>query len=139
MLGIKTSNRGQNPLVWPEPTVTPILQYCTSGAISSSWTTITTSTKGCPNAVLLMAAFTARYPPHPPPPPTPDTPVSLSAIRLKWRNEMELKHETRETFLSGLGDILDTVSKDTEDTAHSCILSVSKIHFHPTFIHGICI
>ena len=84
-----------------------------------------------------MAAFTARYPPHPPP--TPDTPVSLSAIRLKWRNEMELKHETRETFLSGLGDILDTVSKDTEDTAHSCILSVSKIHFHPTFINDICI
>ena len=39
---------------------------------------------------------------------------------------------------SGLGSILDTVSKDTEDTAHSCILAVSKIHFQPTFINGIC-
>ena len=39
----------------------------------------------------------------------------------------------------GLGSILDTVSKDTEDTAHSCILSVSKIHFQTTFINGICI
>ena len=29
---------------------------------------------------------------------------------------------------SGLGSILDTVSKDTEDADHSCILSVSKIH-----------
>ena len=38
-----------------------------------------------------------------------------------------------------LGSILDTVSKDTEDTAHSCILSASKIHFYPTFINGICI
>ena len=38
-----------------------------------------------------------------------------------------------------LGSILDTVSKDTEDTAHSCILSVSKILFQPTFISGICI
>ena len=41
--------------------------------------------------------------------------------------------------IPGLGSILDKVSKDTEDTAHSCILSVSKIHFQPTFINGICI
>ena len=34
----------------------------------------------------------------------------------------------------GLGSILDTVSKNTEDTAHSCILSVSKIHFQPTLL-----
>ena len=39
----------------------------------------------------------------------------------------------------GMGSILDTVLKDTEDTAHSCILSVSNIHFQPTFINGICI
>ena len=32
-------------------------------------------------------------------------------------------------FTAGLGSILDTESKDAEDTAHSCILSVSKIHF----------
>ena len=31
--------------------------------------------------------------------------------------------------VQGSGSILDTVSKDTEDTAHSCILSLSKIHF----------
>ena len=31
---------------------------------------------------------------------------------------------------SGLGSIVDTVSKDTEDTAHSCILSV---YFQTTF------
>ena len=41
--------------------------------------------------------------------------------------------------VQGWGSILDTVSKDTEDTAHSCILSVSKKHFQPTFINGICI
>ena len=39
----------------------------------------------------------------------------------------------------GLGSILDTVSKDTEDTALSSILSVSQIHFQATFINGICI
>ena len=39
--------------------------------------------------------------------------------------------------LPGLGSVLDTVSKDTEDTAHSCILSVSKIHFQPTCFNGI--
>ena len=31
--------------------------------------------------------------------------------------------------IAGLGSILDTVSKDTEDTAHSCILSVSRYIF----------
>ena len=36
--------------------------------------------------------------------------------------------------LSGLGSILDT-----DDTASSCILSVSKIHFQRTFSNGICI
>ena len=41
--------------------------------------------------------------------------------------------------IAGLGSILDTVSEDTEDTAHSSILSVSWIHFQPTFINGICI
>ena len=40
---------------------------------------------------------------------------------------------------TGLGGILNTVSEDTEDTAHSCILSVSKMHFQPPFIYGICI
>ena len=43
-----------------------------------------------------------------------------------------------EVLHAGLGSILATVSKDT-DTAHSCILSVSKIHFQPTFLNGICI
>ena len=32
-------------------------------------------------------------------------------------------------LLPGLGSILDTVSKDTEDTAFSSILSVSLTHF----------
>ena len=39
---------------------------------------------------------------------------------------------------TGLGSILGTVSKDTEDTALSSILSVSYIHFQTTFINGIC-
>ena len=34
---------------------------------------------------------------------------------------------------AGLVSILDTVSEDTEDTALSCILSVSKIHFSQLF------
>ena len=59
--------------------------YFVAGAITSSWTTITTSTKGCANAILMAAAaFTARARPLPPlplpspPPPTPDTPVSAT-------------------------------------------------------------
>ena len=39
----------------------------------------------------------------------------------------------------GLGNILDTVLKVTEDRAHFRILSVSKIHFQPTCINGNCI
>ena len=36
--------------------------------------------------------------------------------------------------LLGLGSILDTVSKDTEDAAHSCIFILSEIHFQAFLI-----
>ena len=45
-----------------------------------------------------------------------------------------LCEEVQSAALAGLGSILDT-----EDTVHSCIVSVSKIHFDPAFINGICI
>ena len=39
----------------------------------------------------------------------------------------------------GWGAPLDTVSEDTEDTAHPSISSVYKIHFQLTCVNGICI
>ena len=46
---------------------------------------------------------------------------------------------SRRYSITGLGSILDIVSKDTEDTALFSILSVSKIHFLPICVNGICI
>ena len=64
---------------------------------------------------------------------------SAKAVKHQDGERKCLKQRRTLQQTAGLGSILDTVSKHTEDTAHSCILSVSKIHFQPTFINGICI
>ena len=63
---------------------------------------------------------------------------NLSRLRFGQEPTHPRMH-TKITKGPGLGNILDTISEDTEDTAHSCMLSVSKVHFHPPFINGICI
>ena len=65
--------------------------------------------------------------------------LSFAALIVSNRLACERAESPKIRLCAGLGSILDTVSKDTEDTAQSRILSVSKIHFQQTFINGSCI
>ena len=67
----------------------------------------------------------------------PSFAVVLPGVEAKVGNSSSQSKPDPDSICSKV--ISDKVSKDTEDTAHSCILSVSKIHFQSTFINGVSV